>query len=93
VAPDLAELLSLDDAAFRAKFSGSPIKRIGRNRLVRNCLIAAGNSGERGLAGQIGNLTGDPDPMVAEAATWALGKILPVLPAGPNGEVADAAGG
>jgi epoxyqueuosine reductase len=93
VAPDLAELLSLDDAAFRAKFSGSPIKRIGRNRLVRNCLIAAGNSGERGLAGQIGNLTGDPDPVVAEAATWALGKILPVLPAGPNGEVADAAGG
>src|SRR6185503_13775237 len=61
IAPDLAELLALDDAGFRAKFSGSPIKRIGRSRFVRNCLIAAGNSRERGLAGQIGDLIGDPD--------------------------------
>ena len=46
-APRLADLLALDDAAFRAMFAGSPIKRIGRNRMVRNCLIAAGNSGDR----------------------------------------------
>jgi len=75
-APDLADLLALDDAAFRSKFSGSPIKRIGRNRFVRNCLIAAGNSGERGLAAQVGKLIADPDPVVAEAATWALHEIL-----------------
>jgi epoxyqueuosine reductase len=79
VAPDLAELLTLDDAAFRAKFSGSPIKRIGRNRFVRNCLIAAGNSEDAALAGQVRMLTGDPDPVVAEAARWALDKILPEL--------------
>ncbi len=73
--PDLAELLALDDAAFRAKFSGSPIKRIGRNRFVRNCLIAAGNSGHAALASQVEPLTGDPDPVVAEAARWALGRL------------------
>jgi len=75
VAPDLVELLALDDAAFRAKFSGSPIKRIGRNRFVRNCLVAAGNSGERGLAEQVEELTCDPDPVVAEAASWALARL------------------
>jgi len=75
VAPDLADLLALDDAAFRAKFSGSPIKRIGRNRFVRNCLIAAGNDGEAALARQVGELTSDPDPVVAEAATWALKRL------------------
>ena len=46
-APRLADLLALDDAAFREMFAGSPIKRIGRNRMIRNCLIAAGNSGDR----------------------------------------------
>jgi epoxyqueuosine reductase len=75
VAPDLAELLALDDAQFRAKFSGSPIKRIGRNRFVRNCLIAAGNSFEAALAGPVAQLAGDPDPIVAEAARWALGRL------------------
>ena len=75
VAPDLAGLLALDDAAFRAKFSGSPIKRIGRNRFVRNCLIAAGNSGNRALEGQVRALSGDPDPVVAEAARWALAEL------------------
>ncbi len=69
--PVLAELLALDDAAFRAKFSGSPIKRIGRDRFVRNCLIAAGNSGNGALLGQVERLRGDPDPVVAEAAGWA----------------------
>jgi epoxyqueuosine reductase len=75
VAPDLAALLALDDAAFRQKFSGSPIKRIGRNRFVRNCLIAAGNSGEAGLAGPVRELATDPDPVVAEAARWALARL------------------
>jgi epoxyqueuosine reductase len=75
VAPDLAELLALDDAGFRAKFAGSPIKRIGRNRFVRNCLIAAGNSGDAGMRQRVSKLTGDPDPVVAEAARWALSRL------------------
>ncbi len=77
VAPTLADLLALDDAAFRAKFSGSPIKRIGRNRFVRNCLIAAGNSGNRSLAPQVQALSDDQDPVVAEAARWALAELTP----------------
>ncbi|MEE4337903.1 tRNA epoxyqueuosine(34) reductase QueG [Erythrobacter sp.] len=75
VAPRLAELLGLDDAGFRALFSGSPIKRIGRDRFVRNCLYAAGNSGEAALSGPCKALQDDPDPVVAEAARWALGKL------------------
>ena len=75
-APRLAELLALDDAGFRRVFSGSPIKRIGRNRFVRNCLIAAGNSAETGLIPLVKTLTADPDPVVAEAATWALGELI-----------------
>ncbi|WP_086618233.1 tRNA epoxyqueuosine(34) reductase QueG [Erythrobacter tepidarius] len=75
VAPRLAELLALDDAGFRALFAGSPIKRIGRNRFVRNCLYAAGNSGNPALAAQVEPLTGDPDPVVAEAAQWALARL------------------
>ena len=74
-APRLAELLALDDAGFRSLFSGSPIKRIGRDRFVRNCLYAAGNSGDTGLAAPVGELTRDPDPVVAEAAEWALGEL------------------
>jgi epoxyqueuosine reductase len=75
VAPRLGELLALDDAGFRALFSGSPIKRIGRDRFVRNCLYAAGNSGNLALKGQVEALTADPDPVVAEAAQWALGRL------------------
>ena len=75
VAPRLAELLALDDAGFRALFSGSPIKRIGRDRFVRNCLYAAGNSGNAALIAQVETLTADPDPAVAEAAQWALGRL------------------
>ncbi|MBV1689752.1 tRNA epoxyqueuosine(34) reductase QueG [Novosphingobium sp. G106] len=75
VAPKLAELLSLDDAGFRALFSGSPIKRIGRDRFVRNCLIAAGNSGDAGLRAQVETLRRDPDPVVAEAADWAAAAL------------------
>ncbi len=75
VAPRLAELLALDDAGFRTLFSGSPIKRIGRNRFVRNCLYAAGNSGDAGLLPQLEALAGDPDPVVADAARWALEQL------------------
>jgi epoxyqueuosine reductase len=75
VAPRLGELLALDDAGFRALFSGSPIKRIGRDRFVRNCLYAAGNSGNAALLPQVDALTADPDPVVAEAAQWALARL------------------
>ena len=75
VAPRLAELLALDDAGFRSLFSGSPIKRIGRDRFVRNCLYAAGNSGNPALARQVQALTADPDSVVAEAAEWALARL------------------
>nr|WP_294511737.1 tRNA epoxyqueuosine(34) reductase QueG [uncultured Rhodopila sp.] len=70
-APELAELARLDDQAFRTKFAGSPIKRIGRNRFVRNLLIAIGNSGDRSLMAITEALRHDPDPVVAEAAEWA----------------------
>jgi epoxyqueuosine reductase len=75
VAPRLAELLALDDAGFRSLFSGSPIKRIGRNRFVRNCLYAAGNSGDRALLAVVDELRTDPDPVVADAADWAGARI------------------
>ncbi|MBT0670031.1 tRNA epoxyqueuosine(34) reductase QueG [Novosphingobium profundi] len=74
-APELADLLALDDAGFRALFSGSPIKRIGRDRFVRNCLYAAGNSGSAALLAPVEALRGDPDPAVAEAAQWAAQRL------------------
>ncbi|MEY2944315.1 MAG: tRNA epoxyqueuosine(34) reductase QueG [Pseudomonadota bacterium] len=74
-APRLVELLTLDDAGFRRLFSGSPIKRIGRNRFVRNCLIAAGNSGDVRLMGVVAALSDDADAVVSEAARWALAEI------------------
>jgi epoxyqueuosine reductase len=74
-APALADLLQLDDAGFREIFAGSPVKRIGRDRLVRNCLIAAGNSGDRGLAALVAALCGDADAGVADAADWALARL------------------
>jgi len=70
-APLLAELAGLDDAGFRARFSGSPIKRIGRDRFVRNVLYAIGNSGMPGLRSAAAGLLDDPDPAVADAARWA----------------------
>ncbi|WP_260483238.1 tRNA epoxyqueuosine(34) reductase QueG [Sphingomicrobium flavum] len=75
VAPRLAELLALDDAAFRAMFSGSPIKRIARNRMVRNCLIAAGNSKDGAMVEHVAPHLDDPDPVVAEAARWAMERL------------------
>src|ERR1700733_12376110 len=70
-APRLAELVALDDRRFRSIFSGSPIKRIGRNRFVRNVLIAIGNSNDPALRPAAEALRLDPDPVVAEAAVWA----------------------
>jgi epoxyqueuosine reductase len=75
-APRLADLLTLDDAGFRQLLSGSPIKRIGRDRFVRNCLIAAGNSGDARLLEQVEPLRLDPDPVVAEAADWAAARLM-----------------
>jgi epoxyqueuosine reductase len=74
-APRLADLLALDDAAFREMFAGSPIKRIGRNRMIRNCLIAAGNSGDPALITSVRPHIDDPDPVIVEAAEWALDQI------------------
>lgn len=76
--PKLADLAGLDDAAFRAMFSGSPIKRIGRDRFVRNVLYAIGNSGEAGLAQAAAPLIHDEDEAVADAAGWALEKLRAV---------------
>ncbi len=74
-APDLARLAALDDAAFRAMFAGSPVKRSGRDRLVRNVMVAIGNSGEPALAPAAAARTGDASPVVAEAAAWALQRL------------------
>jgi len=76
-APELADLLALDDAGFRQVFSGSPIKRIGRDRMVRNCLIAAGNSGLASLVDPVGRLLDDPSPVVRGAAVWAFDRLAP----------------
>ncbi len=75
VAPKLAELALLDDAAFRARFAGSPIKRIGRNRFIRNVLIAIGNSGDTALLPAARALCEDADPAVADAAAWAMEQL------------------
>jgi epoxyqueuosine reductase len=75
--PPLAELLALDDPAFRAKFQGSPVKRIGRDRFIRNVLIASGNSGEAGLAAACEALLADASPLVRGAAVWALSRLVP----------------
>jgi epoxyqueuosine reductase len=75
-APALADLGRLDDAAFRAHFAGSPIRRIGRDRFVRNVLIAIGNSGEPALAGIARAQLCDPSPLVRAMAVWALGRLL-----------------
>jgi epoxyqueuosine reductase len=75
VAPALADLLALDDASFRELFSGSPIKRIGIARMTRNCLIAAGNSGDAALRPAVEQHLESDDPVVADAAKWALEKL------------------
>lgn len=75
VLPRLLDLLQLDDAAFRKFFSGSPIKRIGRNRFLRNVLIAAGNSGDTALLDEVRGHLADPDETVRSTAVWAFGKL------------------
>jgi epoxyqueuosine reductase len=73
----LAELARLDDPAFRARFSGTPIKRTGRDRFIRNVLVAIGNSGEADLAEEAERLLDDPSPLVRAMAVWAVGRLLP----------------
>ena len=75
IAPNLADLAALDDSAFRARFAGSPVKRIGRNRFVRNVLIAIGNGRDLSLLPAAAHLMTDPDPVVAEAAAWAVASV------------------
>ncbi|MEK1855904.1 MAG: tRNA epoxyqueuosine(34) reductase QueG [Phyllobacterium sp.] len=74
--PSLASLLTLDDAAFRTLFSGSPIKRIGRDRFMRNVLIACGNSGASNLIEAVQTHLVDPSPLVRGAAVWALSELM-----------------
>ena len=76
-APALAELARLDDAAFRVRFRLSPIKRTGRDRFLRNVLIAMGNSGNPSLAPEAQRLLNDPSPLVRGAAVWALARLKP----------------
>jgi epoxyqueuosine reductase len=71
----LAELARLDDAGFRARFAGSPIKRIGRDRFVRNVLYAIGHSGAPALADAAVPLLQDTDAAVADAARWAVARL------------------
>jgi epoxyqueuosine reductase len=75
-APSLADLADLDDAGFRARFTKSPVKRIGRDRFVRNVLIAIGNSNDGALAVKAQRLLGDESPLVRGAAVWALSQLL-----------------
>jgi epoxyqueuosine reductase len=79
-APNLAELAALTDSSFRETFAGSPIKRIGRNRFVRNVLIAIGNSGDPTLRPAAEALRHDLDPVVAEAADWASEQLAALSP-------------
>jgi epoxyqueuosine reductase len=74
-APRLADLARLDDAGFRALFAKSPVKRTGRDRFVRNVLVAIGNSGDVTLASEAERLIGDASPLVRGAAVWALGRL------------------
>ena len=80
-APRLADLATLDDAGFRRLFAGSPIKRIGRDRFVRNVLIAIGNSADPALLPHATRLAADPNPVVAEAAEWAAARLTAGGPA------------
>lgn len=77
-APKLAELVRLNDADFRVKFAGTPVKRTGRDRFIRNVLIAIGNSGDAALAQEAERLLEDASPVVRGAAVWALSRLLPL---------------
>lgn len=73
--PALADLLQLDDAAFRARYAGSPIKRIGRDRFIRNVLIAVGNAGDPKLVPHVQALLSDENDVVRDAAGWAMARL------------------
>jgi epoxyqueuosine reductase len=73
--PPLAALLQLDDAQFRARFAGTPVKRTGRDRFLRNVLIAAGNSGDVSLLPRVEDLLGDASPLVRAMAVWAMRQL------------------
>ena len=75
-APPLAELARLDEAGFRAFFAGTPIKRTGRDRILRNVLVAIGNSGDAALAEEAARCLADPNPVVRGAAVWACGRLF-----------------
>jgi len=75
MSPELSDIIALDDLSFREMFQGSPIKRSGRNRIVRNALIAIGNSGDAGLKDAAAKLLDDEDDAVREAAAWAVNKL------------------
>jgi len=77
VQPKLSELAKLNDAEFREIFRGSPIKRIGRDRFIRNVLIAIGNSGDTALLPNVEELLNDPSPLVRAMAVWALFRLAP----------------
>lgn len=80
LAPDLAELAALNDAAFRLKFAGNPVKRTGHSMFLRNIAYAIGNSGDQRLIASVANLADNSNPVVAEAAAWALNKIRASMP-------------
>lgn len=82
----LAELATLDDPAFRARFSGTPIKRTGRDRFIRNVLIAIGNSGDATLAQEAVRLLDDASPLVRAMAVWAIARLLPPEAVAPHRE-------
>ena len=82
--PPLGELLQLDDAAFRRRFSGSPVKRTGRDRFMRNVLVAAGNSGDAALVPLVARRMEDDDPTVRGAAVWAFRRLAPGRAAPPG---------
>jgi epoxyqueuosine reductase len=73
----LADLVQLDDAAFRKTFAKTAVKRTGRNRFIRNVLTAIGNSGDPSLMPHVERLLGDTSPLVRGAAVWALGRLDP----------------
>src|SRR6185436_18146694 len=74
-APQLADLAKLDDAAFRTMFARTAVKRTGRDRFIRNVLIAIGNSGDPALAPSAERLLSDASPLVRGAAVWTLGRL------------------